>query len=90
MPIRSSWCIAADSIEGILDVADIGNHRIEKFTIEGKYLNSCGNKGTKNGQLDKPAGMDLDSLAEKILVLTEELVLHPNSMFSAHSKFMRI
>lgn len=39
------WCV------------DITMHRVQKFSIERKYVVRFGNKGTGNGQLDCPLGI---------------------------------
>jgi len=45
---------------GKVYVADIGNHRIQKFDSEGRLLALWGSKGSGNGKLDKPAGIAID------------------------------
>ena len=40
-----------------LYVVDHGNHRVQKFTIDGKYLLQFGGKGSSDGQLMSPRGL---------------------------------
>jgi sugar lactone lactonase YvrE len=43
-----------------LYVADTGNFRIEKFTLDGKYLTAFGGVGSGFGQFARPKGVALD------------------------------
>ena len=43
-----------------LYVADTGNFRIEKFTLDGKFVRSFGTIGTGFGQFARPKGVTLD------------------------------
>lgn len=47
--------IALDS-NGFVYVADVYNHRIQKFTHEGEFLTKFGQFGSNSGGLNKPAG----------------------------------
>jgi len=51
-PVR----IAIDSQDHVY-VADIGNHRIQKFIKEGKFLNKWGRPGHGNGEFKYPHGI---------------------------------
>ncbi len=42
-------------------IADSGNHRIEKFDINGNYLGAFGASGSGDGQLNTPKGIAVDS-----------------------------
>ena len=44
---------------GVIFVSDSTNHRVEKFSPEGKFVISFGNQGTRNGCLDSPEGIAL-------------------------------
>ena len=48
--------VAFDS-DDHLYVVDCYNHRVQKFTIDGKYLLQFGGKGSENGKLNEPGGL---------------------------------
>ena len=48
--------VAFDS-DDHLYVVDIDNHRVQKFTIDGKYLFQFGGEGSENGKLKSPRGL---------------------------------
>jgi sugar lactone lactonase YvrE len=52
--------IALDS-QGNIYIMDSGNHRIQKFTPDGKYITSIGNKGQGPGEFVYPFSLDVDS-----------------------------
>jgi len=52
--------IAGDS-EGNLYVLDGGNHRIQKFDRQGKYLSTTGRRGQGPGEFSRPKCIDLDA-----------------------------
>lgn len=45
---------------GDLFVTDLGNHRIQKFTSDGKFLSTFGSQGSALGQFYGPRGMAFD------------------------------
>lgn len=47
--------------KGQVFVADFYNHRIQKFTAEGKFLAAFGERGSQPGQFDRPTDMAVDS-----------------------------
>ncbi len=51
--------IAFDS-KGNLYVLDSGNHRIQKFTPDGQYVTTIGNKGQGPGEFVYPLSLDVD------------------------------
>ena len=51
--------VAVDN-EGFVYVADYGNHRIQKFNIEGQFVWSFGTEGPQPGQLYYPSGVTVD------------------------------
>ncbi len=51
--------IAIDS-KGNIYVVDTGNHRIQKFDSQGRYLTSWGTEGTNDGQFKSPVGIAID------------------------------
>lgn len=57
---RNPWGIAADAA-GNLYVADITNHRIQKFDPDGEFLLEWGGQGTDPGQLDTPTSVAVDT-----------------------------
>ena len=55
-----SWDIAFDS-RGNVYVADSGNHRIQVFAEEGRFLRKFGKQGGGDGELNWPASVAIDS-----------------------------
>ncbi|MBQ11878.1 MAG: hypothetical protein CMJ45_10045, partial [Planctomyces sp.] len=51
-----SGSIALDS-SGDVYVADTGNHRVQKFDKNGRFLAEWGSLGSRNGQFDSPSGI---------------------------------
>ncbi|MFC1565183.1 NHL repeat-containing protein [candidate division KSB1 bacterium] len=51
--------IAADG-EGNIYVLDAGNHRVQKFNKDHKYLQTIGREGQGPGELSRPLYLDLD------------------------------
>ena len=47
--------------DGSVYVADMENHRIQKFTSEGVFVSQWGTKGRADGQFDEPAGVAVAS-----------------------------
>ena len=54
--------IILDSSESILFISDTYNHRIQKFTTDGKFISSWGTYGNGNGQLNFSMGLAIDSI----------------------------
>jgi len=52
--------IALDS-QGYMYILDSGNHRIQKFTPDGQYITTIGNKGQGPGEFVYPLSLDVDS-----------------------------
>ena len=50
--------IAVDS-SGYVFVADMNNHRVQKFTADGEYLTEFGGHGTGTGKFDLPARIEV-------------------------------
>ena len=44
-------------IDSVLYVTDAGNHRVQKFTLEGEYVGQWGSEGTGPGQFLSPSGI---------------------------------
>jgi len=47
-------------LDGTLYVTDSRNHRVQKFTLDGKYIGTFGSFGSEPGQLNMPWGITLD------------------------------
>ena len=52
--------IAFDN-QGNIYVLDSGNHRIQKFSADGKYIASIGRKGQGPAEFQYPSSLDVDS-----------------------------
>lgn len=52
--------IAIDT-QGNVFVLDSGNHRIQKFGPDGKYIMTIGNRGQGPGEFDYPLSLDVDT-----------------------------
>ena len=61
--------VAVDG-EGNILVADSWNHRIQKFTSEGKFLTSVGTKGSGPLQFSYPIDITLNASMNKVYVLS--------------------
>jgi DNA-binding beta-propeller fold protein YncE len=48
-------------MNGVVYVADTGNHRIQMFAPDGKFLNLWGTRGPDDGQFDHPLRLTVDS-----------------------------
>uniref|UniRef100_A0A1X7TMF1 RING-type domain-containing protein n=1 Tax=Amphimedon queenslandica TaxID=400682 RepID=A0A1X7TMF1_AMPQE len=78
--------VAIDS-EGLVYVTDYNNHRVQKFTHDGKYLVSkFGGEGSGPGQLNRPAGIAVDNAG---LVYVSEYNNHRVSIFTSDGVFVR-
>ena len=69
--------------QGIVYVSDSGNHRIQKFTSDGKFLSSIGTYGSGLGQLAFPRGI---AIVNNLLYVGEE-ANDRISVFSTDGKF---
>ena len=56
----SAWQVATDGA-GNVYVADMSNHRIQKFTGSGTYLTQWGTAGSGDGQFNLPHGVATDA-----------------------------
>ena len=59
--------IAVDLDDNIY-VADKDNHRIQKFTSEGKFVAAVGSRGNNNLQFSSPTGITFDRVANELFV----------------------
>ncbi|XP_019857333.1 PREDICTED: E3 ubiquitin-protein ligase TRIM71-like [Amphimedon queenslandica] len=62
--------IAVDS-QGLVYVTDANNHRIQKFSPDGKFVGHFGSKGSGPGQLNKPNGIAIDTAATGLVYVSE-------------------
>ena len=46
--------------DDVLFITDSKNHRVQKFSLDGKYIGQFGSHGSGHGQLDSPWGISLD------------------------------
>jgi DNA-binding beta-propeller fold protein YncE len=47
--------------DGYVYLAEFGNHRVQKFTTDGRFVGSFGKNGRRDGELDQPWGIARDS-----------------------------
>ena len=59
--------VAVDKDDNIY-VTDSGNHRVQKFTCEGKFIASVGSKGSEEGQFNLPLGLCFNNNKERLFV----------------------
>ena len=79
------WDVAFDST-GSVYIADGGNHCIQVFTPEGKFLRKFGKKGSGEGELKWPSSVSIDS---EDIVYVAERDGHRVSIFTCQGKFIR-
>ena len=63
------------------------NHRIQKFTQDGKFVDQFGTKGSGPGQLDMPCGITIDT-ENTGLVYVSEYGNHRVSVFTGDGLFV--
>jgi len=56
------------SADGHLHVSDTGNFRIQKFTLDGKFVSSYGVVGSGLGQFARPKGIAVDHLGRRYII----------------------
>ncbi len=71
---------------GNIYILDSGNHRIQKFDSNGKYISTIGRKGQGPGEFNSPIGIRLDS-KEFIYVLDQGN--HRIQVFSTKDKYLK-
>jgi DNA-binding beta-propeller fold protein YncE len=49
-------------------ITDTNNHRIQKFSSDGKFITKWGSKGSGDGELLGPEGIDVDSYGKVYVV----------------------
>ena len=83
---NEDYGIAVDS-QGLVYVTDSWNHRIEKFTPNGKFVAQLGSEGSRPGQLEYPSGITIDT-AGTGLVYVSEWGNHRVSVFTSDGVFV--
>jgi DNA-binding beta-propeller fold protein YncE len=73
---------------GNLYVADDGNNRIQKFTNNGDFVTMWGSKGSKNGQLDRPHDIAVESSGDNDVYVAEQGNFRIQK-FTADGKFIK-
>ena len=77
------WGIAVDSANNVY-VVDNNNHRIQKFTVDGKFLTSWGSLGRDNGSFSFPHGIAVDSANNVYVVDNNNRI----QKFTSEGKFL--
>jgi DNA-binding beta-propeller fold protein YncE len=78
--------VAVDAADNVY-LADRNNHRIQKFTSGGAFLDEFGSFGSPEGQLSQPEGVAVDSAGN---VYVAELGNDRVQMFNAAGTFLRM
>ena len=76
--------VACDST-GKVYVADYGNHLVQVFTAEGKFLRMFGRRGEGHGEVNCPNGITVDT---NDLVCVSEYFNHRVSVFTTEGQFV--
>ncbi|MBN1880215.1 TIGR03663 family protein [bacterium] len=76
--------ISVDS-SGNIYVADMWNHRIQKFAPDGKFLLQWGSKGSGNGEFNQPTGIGIGSKGQ---VFVADTWNHRIQKFDENGKFI--
>jgi len=77
--------VAVDA-DGNIYAGDIGNHRIQVFSPEGKFLREWGSQGSAPGQFNEPWGLAVDS--ERGFVYVADTWNHRIQKFDLDGKFI--
>jgi sugar lactone lactonase YvrE len=59
-----------DEAAGSIYLCEFGNHRVQKFSLDGEFQGGWGRNGRKPGELDQPWGMTRDSLGRLYVIDT--------------------
>ncbi len=68
----------------IMYVADTSNNRIQKLTLDGKFISKFGSSGSGNGQLNYPRGIAIDNVGR---VFVSEAKNQRVSVFQSDGEF---
>ena len=79
------WDVACDRY-GNVYVADSGNHRIQVFTAEGKFLRMFGGRGRGRGELCDPRGVTVDT--NDLVYVSNEGTDHCVLVFTSEGQFV--
>ena len=71
---------------GLVYVSDTGNHRVQVFTLEGKYKFQIGRHGFERGQLKYPTGLAINNNNNLLYVV--ERGNHRVSVFTTDGQFV--
>lgn len=80
-------CEVAIDAEGSILVVDNGNHRILKFTSDGQFLTTIGDKGSEPLQFNDPTGITFNASNNKLYVTENHRVQVLNSDLTFSSTF---
>ena len=72
--------------EGNIYVSDINNHRVQKFTGDGKFITKWGSEGSGDGQFLLPLGIGIDSSDNLYIVDQKRSSVEK---FASDGKFMQ-
>jgi len=82
------YAIAVDTSrvdDGFVYVADTDNHRIQKFSLDGRFLTKWGKRGTGEGEFNQPRDIAIDSSGFVYVVDTEN---HRIQKFTSQGQFV--
>jgi len=60
----------AGDAEGRVYLCEFGNHRVQKFTLDGEFVGSFGTNGRRAGELDQPWGIARNSQGQMFVLDT--------------------
>ncbi|XP_011407572.1 PREDICTED: RING finger protein nhl-1-like [Amphimedon queenslandica] len=81
--------IAIDS-QGLVYVTDFGNHRIQKFSPDGKFFNWFSTEGSGPGQLNSPYDITIDTAERKLSTSDVPPVLRIDDQLLSEDKVKEI
>ena len=85
--LKGPHSIDVDSNNGLVYVADSGNNRVQKFTVDGKFIAPWGTEGSGNGQFKTLHDVTVDPSGK--FVYTLELGnYHRIQKFTADGEFI--
>ncbi len=67
-------------------VADSGNHRVQIFEANGKFVKTFGKVGSRDGQLNTVSGLFIDSMSNIFVV---DRLNHRLQVFDRYCRFLR-